>query len=420
MKKCFVLLAVLALACLCASAMAEQTWLSTMLLPATEDLPLAEDITQQVLLNGEMNKGHLNKLRDGNYRSIWESYQYGRVHELFITPPEGKAIGGMVLKWRSIELPRTLIQVENAQGEWETIARGDNDFVAQYVPIPATEQRIRLTCEDPSVRLQLCEIIVLTPGRLPEDFQLWQKPPEKVDLLQIVAHPDDEVLWFGGLLPTYAGDQGKDVLVACSSFRNYHRRLELLDGLWTAGVKYHPIFVGLADLMDTPMLEVINAWGRQRAQNKIVELYRQYKPDVVALQDTDGEYGHGVHRALTNVSMHAVEQAADPNHNPEEVAQYGVWNVPKVYIHLWPENQIKMDWHQPLAAFGGKTGLEMAVESFKCHVTQQNRWSVEDGGEYDNSLFGLWHTTVGPDVIGGDMFENIDKLYAQNNEEEQE
>ena len=67
-----------------------------------------------------------------------------------------------------------------------------------------------------------------------------------------------------------------------------------------------------------------------------------------------------------------------------------------------------MDWWQPLSAFGGMTAQDVAREAFLCHKTQQDRgWAVLDGGELDNSLFGLYHTTVGPYVAGGDMFENL-------------
>ncbi len=402
------LLLVLAIVCLCSAAGAEGIWTATDLTPATEDIPLAEDITQEVLLNGAMDFAHLNKMRDNNYRSIWESYQYSVEHELLITPPEGKAVGGITIKWRSYNTMKTLIQVRNDKGEWETIAKGGDEFLAQYIPMPPTTTEFRITGENPAARLQICEIIVMTPGRLPQDFQLWQEPPEKADMMQLVSHPDDELLWFGGLLPTYAGELKKDVVVVCAAFRNYHRRLEMLDGLWTAGVKYHPIFIGLEDYISSNMFEVIDNWGRQRAIAKVVTMYRKYQPDVVVLQDIKGEYGHGVHRAFTNICQHAVESAANPNYELQEVIRYGVWEVPKVYIHLYEENQIKMDWKKPLSAFGGKTGLEVATEAFRKHVTQQGRWDVWDGGDWDNSLFGLWHTTVGPDVKGGDMFEHID------------
>jgi len=86
--------------------------------------------------------------------------------------------------------------------------------------------------------------------------------------------------------------------------------------------------------------------------------------------------------------------------------------VPKTYVHLYGENQIRMDWNVPLAAFGGKTGLEVAAEALECHVSQMDEnaaWQMADvsSGQCDNGLFGLWRTTVGPDVAGGNMFENI-------------
>jgi len=85
--------------------------------------------------------------------------------------------------------------------------------------------------------------------------------------------------------------------------------------------------------------------------------------------------------------------------------------VPKVYVHLWPENPVQYDWHVPLARFDGLTSFEVATLGFACHVTQQEDWAMELGGEYDNSLFGLYRSTVGPDVTGGDVFENITRFY---------
>ena len=123
-------------------------------------------------------------------------------------------------------------------------------------------------------------------------------------------------------------------------------------------------------------------------------------------QDIDGEYGHTQHLIVSQACIDAVDLAADPDKYPDS-ASCGPWLIKKLYLHLWPEDQLRMDWHQPLTAFGGKTGLQIAEEAFACHVTQQERWKVEDGGEWDNALFGLWRTTVGADVMKNDLFENI-------------
>ena len=66
-----------------------------------------------------------------------------------------------------------------------------------------------------------------------------------------------------------------------------------------------------------------------------------------------------------------------------------------------------MDWNQPLARFGGKTALEMAKLGFAEHRSQQTYFKVEDFGPYDCRQFGLYRSTVGPDLQGGDFFENL-------------
>lgn len=409
MFKHWKLMLMLVLLCtLCSCAGAEALGTATDLTPATADMPLSEDITQQVLINGAMDKGHLNQMRDGNYRSYWHSPDYKKNPELLITVPEGKEAAGLIIMWRSVDTVKTEIQTKNAQGEWETVAYGGDDFLVQYIPLPNITGEFRIIPAVSGTPLKICELQVYTPGRLPETVQLWQAASGKVDMMQIVAHPDDELLWFGGLLPTYAAQEEKDVLVVCSSYRNYHRRLEMLDGLWTAGVRIYPIFTRLPDQMECTMEFVLDTWGRNYAYKTIATLLRKHQPDVLVLQDENGEYGHPVHRAITYVSKKAVPLAADETYDPDTLASYGAWNVKKVYIHLYKENQIKMDWKKPLSAFDGKTGLEVATEAFRRHVTQQGRWDVWDGGEWDNSLFGLWHTTVGVDEAGGDMFEHID------------
>ena len=45
----------------------------------------------------------------------------------------------------------------------------------------------------------------------------------------------------------------------------------------------------------------------------------------------------------------------------------------KLYLHLYGEEaeQTVLDWDQPLKAFDGKTGADMAVEAFALHVSQK-------------------------------------------------
>ena len=85
------------------------------------------------------------------------------------------------------------------------LAMAQGKYYAQYYPLDGLTQVRIVHQKDRSEPLKMLEITVMTPGQLPENFQLWEDPPEKVDMMVLHGHPDDEILWFGGLLPTYGG-----------------------------------------------------------------------------------------------------------------------------------------------------------------------------------------------------------------------
>jgi LmbE family N-acetylglucosaminyl deacetylase len=139
----------------------------------------------------------------------------------------------------------------------------------------------------------------------------------------------------------------------------------------------------------------------------VVALYRKHKPDVVMLHDERGEYGHGVHRLISEAGRKAADAAADPARYLRSFESDGIWDVPKIYMHLYEENVIRMNWHVPLERFDGQTAYQIAEQAFLCHRSQSNDWDMHSGQEYDNSLFGLWRSMVGEDVQKADLFENI-------------
>ncbi len=372
-----------------------------LLLPCMANAETAQDITTECVINDRAYNRHApDNWRDKDYTSFYSG------NAMTIEAPAGKQIGAVVLRWRTISPPTVILKTQ-MKGQWVEIQRAEPDYAAQYIRLEESVDVLRITAKNS--KLELCEIQILSPGDPGPDVQVWREAPEKIDLMLFSTHPDDEVLWFGGLLPTYAGEQEKEVLVVNAVYGWFYRRQELLDALWTCGVDIYPVLFGYPDQMD-PVPEILAEWALKRRdpENKMVSLIRQYEPDVVVLHDVDGEYGHKAHMAFSWLGQQGVERAADAIEHPESAEQWGVWNVPKTYIHLWPENELHMDWNQPLAAFGGKTGLEVAAEGFACHKTQQvKQYRVVEGGEYDNALFGLWRTTVGADVVKNDLFEHI-------------
>ena len=67
----------------------------------------------------------------------------------------------------------------------------------------------------------------------------------------------------------------------------------------------------------------------------------------------------------------SLKKSGNSKYDKASAKEYGLWDVPKCYIHLYPENQIIFDWSMPLSAFGGRTAFDVADEAWHCHLSQQ-------------------------------------------------
>lgn len=366
----------------------------------------APDLTALCAFKGSNNTKMLKYLGDNDYSTYWRS-QGGAAAKLRITLPEGEEAWGLYLKW--YDKPTRCQVMTEQDGEWRPIAQTDGTYLAEYIPLPQGVRDFRL-CPAPKVksRMVLAEVRVLGRGEAPAWVQRWEPPAEKADLLVISAHPDDEILFMGGTIPYYAGERGKTVQVAYLTRSMPYRRLELLDGLWLCGVRNYPDIGPMGDNFASSLVKMYKVWSKDKLYGYIVKLYRRYKPQVVVTHDINGEYGHAAHKAAADAAMKTLRMAAGSKYFKSSYTAYGAWDVPKLYLHLYDENVVDMDWRQPLGAFQGKTAFDMAQAAFQCHASQlKTRYVVEDFGPYDNSLFGLYRSLVGPDTHGGDFFENI-------------
>ena len=156
------------------------------------------------------------------------------------------------------------------------------------------------------------------------------------------------------------------------------------------------------------MKDQYSRWGESAVQKLVTGWVRRFKPDVLITHDFKGEYGHGAHRVCADAAVKALSYATNPKKYRESYQEYGAWDVPKCYIHLYMENVIDFDWRIPLEAFDGKTAFDVASEAFSRHISQQDtEYVVEDSGPCDCSVFGLYRSLVGPDTGKDDLFENL-------------
>ncbi len=346
-------------------------------------------------------------ISDGNDASVlkdqYVSSKIALASGTQITIQSSSEIGSIYLIWDTPVPGWTL------QADGKTSVHGENGFLHEYVALDNPSQSI--TIQIPESGAVLCDITVLSPGTPPSHVQVWEPPCEKADLLLLSTHADDEHLFFGGTMPYYAGEKGLRVQLVyfCSHTANEpYREHEKLNGMWLEGVKNYPVMGTFPDEYSMDLETALTQYNYDEAVKFIVTQLRRFQPLVVLGQDLNGEYGHGAHRLTAKALTDAVQLSNRSDYDLETVNEYGLWDVPKTYLHLYPENRIHMNWNIPLERFGGQTALQMADAGYKLHESQQWCWFyVSDSYEYSCAEFGLFRSLVGPDIIGGDFLENL-------------
>jgi len=368
----------------------------------------AEDITDACETYVLNLNGKLLNLRDRNAQTYSLTTAY-RDPQVYITPPEGQTVGAVFIAFGHTPMPFEVQRKE--AGKWVTVTRSNEGFQQLYAEFEPIGDQLRLHFDSGGVArtLNIRELYIFTPGERSPIAAQWQPTVEKADILFAVTHPDDELLWFGGAIPTYAGQRRAATAVAYATCRYPYRMIELLSGLWHCGVRTYPVVGDFEDFSASSLREVHWNWGKKAIRTFWVRQLRRLRPEVVVTQDERGEYGHYNHIAMVQAMLKAVPLAADPDYDPESAEKWGVWQVKKLYVHLGEAPTTVMDWRRPLSAFGGKTGIEVAREAFLFHQSQNHKkYSVADVGDpYDSALYTLAFSTVGPDEAGNDFFEHI-------------
>ncbi len=326
---------------------------------------------------------------------------------LTITLPESGAATMMTIEWR---FPSSSFTVICSDADHHVLSEESRStgFYADAVAFPQKTREVRLSVagNDNWVR-NLCVYDANHPDNA---VQCWQPMPEKLDLLVFSPHQDDELLFFGGAIP-YACHIGADVGVVYMTNCGRNRYGEALDGLWTAGLRYHPIFMNWRDQWGMSIKNAMKTWHENDVdpQLEVVRLIRKYRPEVVLGPDPEGEYGHAQHKLTSLLVSEAIPLAMDESYDPDSAQEYGVWEVKKVYLHLYSENRIQTDWERPFSPDSPISPLFLAKEAYDKHRSQQKEFSMNrEAVKYDNNIFGLYYTAVGPDEAKNDLFEHIE------------
>ena len=316
----------------------------------------------------------------------------------------------------------------------EKVDVGKNNFLHEFIKLDKETNDIIITYNE-DVRIKE---IFLFNGELPNWVQVWDTPHEDADIMLISTHSDDEQLFFAGLIPSMV-DSGKKMQVIYFTNHNDNpaRLDEQLNGLWAVGLKNYPVLGMFPDAYSTNLDGAIanlksKGYTVDDAIKFEVDMIRKFKPEVVVDHDEAGEYGHGQHILNTYVLKEALKVLEDETYESD----YEPFMPYKVYLHLYKENPIVMDYDIPLDYFDGKTAYEVSKLGYAEHLSQQYTWFTKwltgvnqsgQGTPYTSAKdikavkspitgvvstfspleYGLYYSTVGYENIDNNMFYNI-------------
>ncbi len=390
----------------------------------------AQDITATTVISGT-GFGSLDFLKDGNI----DSYRTGDAGcSITLENPQGIA---SIYLYFDLEYGEYSI-TDNDTGA--QITAGSHNILHEFVDLQAGFGKvpISVTLYFEAGGVRLSEIYSFTQGQTPSYVQKWTPPLEGgADIVLFSSHSDDDQLFFAGLVPTYAGARECRVQVVLMTnhregpFATYGRTHEVLNGLWATGLTAYPVFGPFVDYRLDDIQSMYQYYAnmgvsRDTIQGFVVEQLRRFKPLVAIGHDLGGEYGHGMHKIYAEMVANGVTLAEDPGVYPASAEKYGTWQTQKTYLHLYSDNPIVLNYDIPLERFGGLTAFQASQKlGYPCHHSQKWTWFTQwlNGNnaqitsptqieDYNPAHFGLYRSTVGPDVEKNDFLENI-VTYAQ-------
>ncbi|MDD4035732.1 MAG: PIG-L family deacetylase [Bacilli bacterium] len=325
----------------------------------------------------------------------------------------------------------TASMIGSISSDDKTIAVGENKFLHEYINLEDLEtNEITITYSN---NVTIKEIYTFDNNSLPKWVQQWHLLDKDADLLLFSTHADDEHLFFAGLLPTYVA-KGYDVQVVYLTNHNDNptRLHEQLNGLWEVGVTNYPVIGFVPDAYSTTLKSALKNLKRSGyTEDSIVDFYvellRKYKPLIVFGHDEKGEYSHGQHILNTYVLKKALELTNNKDYYIDSFNNYGLWDVPATYLHLYQENQITMDYDTPLAMFNNLTAYEISKNGYSKHLSQQYTWftdwlrgkkssytSASQITKYSPLKFGLYRSIDNNDI------KTVDDLVIERDENKNE
>ena len=274
----------------------------------------------------------------------------------------------------------------------------------------------------------------------------------KVDLLLVVAHPDDEgaatpylaraldehkriAVVFGTRGSSGANEAGAEQAAALGAIRE----IEARNALTTLGIT-NVWFLGGKDTASQNVLQSLANWDHGASLEQLVRLFRLTRPEVILtfLPGTFIGEDHGDHQASGLLATEAFDLAGDPASFPEQLAgptkrleplleNLRPWQPKKIYYFADADREDIFRGRGPdysvkeISKSSKQPYWRMALDSFRAHQTQAKsfldkiaqmdeaqieKMATSDGGWTDALHFVLGKSLVGGSVTG-DIFDGV-------------
>ena len=157
-------------------------------------------------------------------------------------------------------------------------------------------------------------------------------------LLAVHAHPDDEVIGTGGILARYAAEGVRTVLVTCTdgavgeisdpSLATPENLAEVRSHELDESVRLLKVSrlvklgyrdSGMAGTADNTNPASFNQANLDEAIQRVVEVVREERPQIIVTYDERGGYGHPDHIRAHQVAVAAFERTRDADHAPSKL-----------------------------------------------------------------------------------------------------
>jgi mycothiol conjugate amidase Mca len=180
--------------------------------------------------------------------------------------------------------------------------------------------------------------------------------PRRV-LLAVHAHPDDECIGTGGILARYAAEGARTVLVTCTDgavgeisdpalatpenlaevrARELDEAVRILNVSRLVKLGYRDS--GMAGTPDNENPASLRQARLDEVVERVVQVMRTERPQVVVTYDERGGYGHPDHIRAHQAAVAAFQAAGDPSRFP---AAGPAWAPTKLYYNVFPRSAME-------------------------------------------------------------------------------